>query len=73
MPARSADPSSLKFDVDGEMQFDAAVSPWSARLSSGDKVAGYANTFIFPEIQSGKHRAIRCPTSGHLPTAPSWA
>ena len=39
---------------DGEMQFDAAVSPVVGQLKfPGSKVAGYANTFIFPEIQSG--------------------
>ena len=42
------------FPVDGEMQFDAAVSPTVGQLKfPGSKVAGYANTFIFPEIQSG--------------------
>ena len=41
-------------DIDGEMQFDAAVSPVVGQLKfPGSKVAGYANTFIFPEIQSG--------------------
>ena len=40
-------------DIDGEMQFDAAVSPTVGQLKfPGSKVAGYANTFIFPEIQS---------------------
>ena len=40
--------------VDGEMQFDAAVSPEVGQLKfPGSPVAGYANTFIFPEIQSG--------------------
>ncbi len=40
--------------VDGEMQFDAAVSPVVGQLKfPGSQVAGYANTFIFPEIQSG--------------------
>lgn len=43
-----------EFDMDGEMQFDAAVSPVVGQLKfPGSKVAGYANTFIFPEIQSG--------------------
>ena len=42
------------FDVDGELQFDAAVSPKVAETKCPDsKVAGHANTFIFPEIQSG--------------------
>ena len=40
--------------IDGEMQFDAAVSPVVGQLKfPGSKVAGYANTFIVPEIQSG--------------------
>ena len=40
--------------IDGEMQFDAAVSPVVGQLKfPGSKVAGYANTFIFTEIQSG--------------------
>ena len=40
--------------LDGEMQFDAAVSPVVGQLKfPGSKVAGHANTFIFPEIQSG--------------------
>jgi phosphate acetyltransferase len=42
-----------ELDIDGEMQFDAAVSPTVGQLKfPGSKVAGYANTFIFPEIQS---------------------
>ena len=40
--------------IDGEMQFDAAVSPVVGQQKfPGSKVAGHANTFIFPEIQSG--------------------
>ena len=40
--------------VDGEMQFDAAVSPRVAQTKCPDsKVAGYANTFIFPDINAG--------------------
>ncbi len=40
--------------IDGEMQFDAAVSPEVGQLKfPGSPVAGYANTFIFPEIASG--------------------
>ena len=43
-----------ELNIDGEMQFDAAVSPVVGQLKfPGSKVAGYANTFIFPEIQSG--------------------
>ena len=44
----------LDFPVDGEFQFDAAVSPSVGQLKfPGSPVAGYANTFIFPEITSG--------------------
>lgn len=40
--------------VDGEMQFDAAVSPHVGQVKfPNSDVAGYANTFIFPEINSG--------------------
>lgn len=44
----------LDFDVDGEMQFDCAVSPEVASLKAPEsKVAGHANTFIFPNLSSG--------------------
>lgn len=44
----------LDFAVDGEMQFDAAVAPEVAHLKAPDsKVAGQANTFIFPNLSSG--------------------
>ena len=40
--------------VDGELQFDAAVSPRVAQTKCPQsKVAGYANTFIFPDINAG--------------------
>ena len=40
--------------IDGEMQFDAAVSPRVAHTKCPDsKVAGHANTFIFPDINAG--------------------
>ncbi len=40
--------------VDGELQFDAAVSPTVANTKHvGGEVAGYANTFIFPDINAG--------------------
>ena len=49
--AKEMDP---ELAIDGEMQFDAAVSPTVGQLKfPGSPVAGYANTFIFPEIQSG--------------------
>lgn len=40
--------------VEGELQFDAAVSPRVARTKCPQsEVAGHANTFIFPDISSG--------------------
>ena len=49
--AKEMDP---ELAIDGEMQFDAAVSPVVGQLKfPGSPVAGYANTFIFPEITAG--------------------
>ena len=40
--------------IDGELQFDAAVSPVVAKTKcQGSPVAGQANTFIFPNIEAG--------------------
>ncbi len=40
--------------IDGELQFDAAVSPVVAQTKCKDsKVAGQANVFIFPDINAG--------------------
>ena len=40
--------------IEGELQFDAAVSPRVARTKCPDSaVAGHANTFIFPDINAG--------------------
>lgn len=40
--------------MDGELQFDAAVSPTVARVKCPDsEVAGHANVFVFPDINSG--------------------
>ena len=40
--------------IEGELQFDAAVSPRVARTKCpGNEVAGHANTFIFPDINAG--------------------
>ena len=40
--------------VDGELQFDAAVAPEVGQLKApGSTVVGYANTFIFPDINAG--------------------
>ena len=40
--------------IEGEIQFDAAVSPEVAKTKAkGSKVAGQANVFIFPDINAG--------------------
>lgn len=40
--------------AEGELQFDAAVSPRVAKTKcKGSAVAGHANTFIFPDINAG--------------------
>ncbi|MEJ6400276.1 phosphate acetyltransferase [Nicoliella lavandulae] len=40
--------------VDGELQFDAAFVPSvGEQKAPGSKVAGQANVFVFPELQSG--------------------
>ena len=49
--ARKLDPELV---IDGEFQFDAAVSAEVAKTKCPDsKVAGQANTFIFPLIEAG--------------------
>ena len=49
--AKEMDP---QLAIDGEMQFDAAVAPEVGQLKfPGSKVAGYANTFVFPCIEAG--------------------
>ena len=49
--ARNIDPALV---IDGEFQFDAAVSAEVAKTKCPDsKVAGQANTFIFPLIEAG--------------------
>ena len=43
-----------ELDIDGELQFDASVSPVVAKTKCKDsKVAGQANVFIFPDINAG--------------------
>lgn len=40
--------------LDGELQFDAAFVPSvGAKKATSSKVAGHANVFIFPDLQSG--------------------
>ena len=42
------------YEIDGEMQFDAAFVPSvGAKKYPGSNVAGKANTFIFPDLNSG--------------------
>ena len=42
------------YEIDGEMQFDAAFVPSvGAKKYPGSKIAGQANTFIFPDLNSG--------------------
>ena len=42
------------YQIDGEMQFDAAfMSTVGAKKYPESKVAGQANTFIFPDLNSG--------------------
>lgn len=49
-----ANEKSLDFAIDGEMQFDAAVDQTVAELKfPGSNVAGKANTFVFPNLESG--------------------
>ena len=40
--------------IDGELQFDAALIPSvGASKAPGPEVAGQANVFVFPDLQSG--------------------
>ncbi|MDZ4182784.1 MAG: phosphate acetyltransferase [Candidatus Cloacimonadaceae bacterium] len=44
----------VDFEFDGEMQLDAAIVPEIGRSKApNSKVAGIANTLIFPDLQSG--------------------
>lgn len=52
--ARKTKERQPELPIEGELQFDAAVSPRVARTKCPDsEVAGHANTFIFPDISSG--------------------
>ena len=49
--AKKQDP---QYAIDGELQFDAAVSPVVARTKCPDSdVAGQANMFVFPDLNAG--------------------
>ncbi len=54
---RAAEKAAAKYPelpIAGELQFDAAVSPRVARTKCpGNEVGGHANTFIFPDLNSG--------------------
>ena len=53
-PAQKAKEKYPEVPIDGEIQFDAAVSPRVAETKvPGWKAAGHANTFIFPDINAG--------------------
>ena len=40
--------------LDGELQFDAAIVPSVGEMKAkGSPVAGHANVFVFPDLQSG--------------------
>ena len=52
--ARKTKERNPEVPIDGEMQFDAAVSPHVAQKKfPTSQVAGNANTFIFPDINAG--------------------
>ncbi|MCG0673017.1 phosphate acetyltransferase [Lactiplantibacillus plantarum] len=49
--AQAAEP---ELAIDGELQFDSAfVEKVGLQKAPGSKVAGHANVFVFPELQSG--------------------
>lgn len=52
--AQKAKAQAPDLPIEGELQFDAAVSPRVARTKCpGSDIAGHANTFIFPDINAG--------------------
>ena len=56
-----------EINMDGELQFDAAVSPHVAHTKCPDsKVAGHANTFIFPDINAGNIGYKICQRMGNF-------
>ena len=56
-----------EINMDGELQFDAAVSPHVAHTKCpGSNVAGHANTFIFPDINAGNIGYKICQRMGNF-------
>ncbi len=54
LATKIANKSNSGYEIDGEMQFDAAyVKSVGIKKYPGSKVAGKANTFIFPDLNSG--------------------
>ena len=52
--AKIAQELAPQYEIDGEMQFDAAfVASVAEQKAPGSKVAGQASVFVFPELQSG--------------------
>ncbi len=52
--AKKAKAAAPDMVIDGELQFDAAVSPRVAQTKCPEsEIAGQANTFIFPDINAG--------------------
>jgi len=63
----------LEFEIDGELQVDAALDPHIAqRKVSGSTVAGRANVLIFPDLNSGNiaskliHYLAKAETYGQI-------
>ena len=53
--------------MEGELQFDAAVSPTVAHTKCPNStVAGHANTFIFPDINAGNIGYKICQRMGNF-------
>jgi len=54
LATKIAKESNSGYEIDGEMQFDAAFVPSVGnRKYPGSPVAGKANTFVFPDLNSG--------------------
>ena len=51
---RIAQETAPDLKIDGELQFDAAIVPSVGEMKAkGSPVAGHANVFVFPDLQSG--------------------